>query len=188
MLHATVVALLLTFGSKPLEGIPLRWKPTDSTAKVLNEAARTFRDRKVQVVPFTDTRDDHALVGRNTEDEKPRNVTTRDDVGAWCSTQLAELLKQAGVTVVSEGGDLVFSGEVTRFMVDEGDRYRGTVSLKVSARDGQGKEIWRGLVSGDNDRFGRSYKADNYMETLSDSLLAAVNGLFSDPDLRAMLK
>lgn len=188
MLHLTTVTLLLALGApKPLTGVALRWKPTDSTAKVLNEAARTFKDRKVQVLPFTDARDDKALIGRNTEDDEPRDVTTRDDVGGWCSQRLTELLRQAGVQVVTEGAEVVLSGEVTRFMVDEGDRYRGAVSLKLSARAGD-KEIWRGLVSGDNDRFGRSYKVDNYMETLSDSFLAAASGLFTDPELRAKLQ
>ena len=188
MLHAATAALLLVLGAKPLDGVSLRWKPTASTATVLNEAARTFKEKKIQVLPFTDAREDHALVGRNTEDRIPRDVTTQDDVGAWCSTRLVELLKQAGVAVVTDGADIVLSGEVTRFRVDEGERYRGTIALKLSVRDGAGKELWRGLVSGDNDRFGRSYKEENYMETLSDSLLAAASALFADPELRAKVQ
>ncbi len=188
MLRISTVALLLALGASRLDGVPLRWKPTESTATVLNQAARAFRDRKVQVVPFTDAREDHALVGRNTEDEKPKDVTTRDDVGAWCSSRLADLLKQAGVPVVTEGAELVVSGQVTRFMVDEGDRYRGAVTLKLSVRDAAGTELWSGLVSGDSDRFGRSYKEENYMEGLSDSFLGAASGLFTDPALDSKLR
>lgn len=189
MLHASTLALLLALGApKPLDGVPLRWKPTESTAKVLNQAARAFKERKVQVAPFTDAREDRALIGRNTEEKKPMDVTTRDDVGAWCSTRVADLLQQAGVPVVAEGAELVLSGQVTRFMVDEGDHYRGVVSLKLSVRDASGKELWSGLVSGDSDHFGRSYKEENYMEGLSDSLLGAASGLFTDPDLMARVQ
>ena len=189
MLRTAIVSVLLAFGTpKPLEGVPLRWKPTDSAARVLNEASRTFKEKKVQVQPFTDARDDKALIGRNTEDEKPKDVTTKDDVGAWCAGRVADVLKQAGVPVVTEGAEVVLSGEVTRFMVEESNRYRGVVSLRVTARDAAGKELWRGVVSGDNERFGRSYKEENYMEALSDSLLAATSGLVTDPELRAKLQ
>jgi hypothetical protein len=188
MLRLSTAALLLALGASKLDGVPLRWTPTESTARVLNQAARAFREKKVQVLPFDDARDDRALIGRNTEDRAPRDVTTRDDVGAWCSTRLAELLKQAGVPVVTEGAEVVISGRVTRFMVDESDRYRGAVSLKLSVRDAAGQALWSGLVSGDSDRFGRSYKEENYMEGLSDSLLGAASGLFADPELGAQLK
>ncbi len=189
MLHASTLALLLALGApKPLDGVPLRWKPTESTAKVTNLAARAFKEKKVQVLTFTDGRDDRALIGRNTEDKTPKDVTTKDDVGGWCSGRLTDLLKQAGVPVVSEGADLVISGQVTRVMVDESDRYRGAVSLKLSVRDAAGKELWSGLVAGDSDHFGRSYKEENYMEGLSDSLLGAASALFTDPDLKARLE
>jgi len=189
MLHVSTVALLLALGApRPLDGVTLRWKPTESTAKALNEAARAFRERKVQVLPLTDARDDRALIGRNTEDRTPKDVTTRDDVGAWCASRLAELLEQAGVPVVAEGAELVVSGQVTRFMVDEGDHYLGAVTLKLSVRDAKGQELWTGVVSGDSDHFGRSYKEENYMEGLSDSFLGAASGLFTDPELRARLR
>ncbi len=189
MLRVSTVALLLALGGYPrLEGVPLRWKPTESTAQVLNQAARTFKEKKVQVLPFTDGRDDRALIGRNTEDKTPKDVTTKDDVGAWCSSRLADLLKQAGVSVVDEGAEVVISGEVSRFMVDESDRYRSAVSLKVSVKDGTGKELWAGRVSGDADHWGRSYKEENYMEGLSDSLLAAASALFTDPELSFKLR
>ena len=37
----------------------------------------------------------------------------------------------------------------------------------VTARNSQGKQIWSGLIFGGAENFGRSYKADNYYETLS---------------------
>lgn len=184
MLRLSTVALLFALGASKLDGVPLRWKPTESTAAVLNQAARAFRGKKVQVVPFTDAREDHALVGRNTEDRTPKDVTTRDDVGAWCSSRLVHLLKQAGVPVADEGAELVVSGQVTRFMVDEDDRYRGAVTLELSVRDTAGTELW----SGDSDHFGRSYKEENYMEGLSDSFLRAASGLFTDPALGSKLQ
>ena len=56
----------------------------------------------------------------------------------------------------------------------------GDVRLKLEvARDG--RTTWTGVVSGASKRFGRSYKAENYYETISDSLLHAIQSLAADP-------
>jgi len=182
MLHVVPLALALTLGASKLHNVPLKWMPEDSQATVTNQAAHAFQGKKVKVAPFTDARIDKELIGRNVEeDEKPRDVTTHDDVGAWCAAQLAQLLRKAGVQVVEEGADVTLSGEVITFFVEEGDRYRGTVALKLSVAGADGAERWAGQLSGDSDRFGRSYKYDNYMETLSDGLLHAAGAFFATP-------
>jgi hypothetical protein len=108
-------------------------------------------------------------------------------VGAWCATQMAGLMKQAGVTVVDEGADLVVSGQVTRFMVDEKDVYQGTIVLNLAVADAKGKQLWTDLATGDAKRWGRSYKDENYMETLSDALSRASEAFFGDEKLAAAL-
>jgi len=182
MLRAALV-LLLALGASRLDGIPLRWKPTDDTSQLLSDVSRTFKLRKVKVKPFTDMREDKQLIGRNTEDETPRTVTTQDDVGAWCSTQLSGLLREAGVPVVDEGAQLVISGKVTRFMVDEAETYRGAIAMLVTVQDAKGKQLWSGVVTGESKRWGRSYKADNYMEALSDAYVRAATAFVTDPKL-----
>ena len=64
-------------------------------------------------------------------------------------------------------------------MVIETNTYKGEVRLKVSAKRGE-KEEWVGVASGTSSRFGRSYKADNYYETLSDALLEAAERAVKD--------
>jgi hypothetical protein len=183
MPRLAALALALALGATRLASVPLRWRPTDGAAAAVNAAARTFQGKKVRVVPFADARQDPQLIGRNVEDDQPRTVTTREDVGAWCADQLAELLRRAGVEVVPEGADLTVSGQVVAFFVEEDDRYRGAVALKLSVTDLEGKERWAGRILGDSDRFGRSYKYENYMETLSDALLHAAEGFFGAPEL-----
>jgi hypothetical protein len=183
MVRLTALALALTLGASKLNSVPLRFTPTDSVAAAVNQAARVFRGRKVEVEPFTDVREDKGLIGRNSEDDRPKDVTTREDVGGFCAARLHDLLRQAGVEVVAQGGDLVISGDVSRFMVEETDRYRGTVTLRLAVRDASGNELWSGQLSGDSDRFGRSYKYDNYMETLSDALLRLSAAFFGDAEL-----
>jgi hypothetical protein len=185
MVRAASLVLLLALGAARLEGVALRWKPTEEVGGVISAAARAFQGKKVAVKPFEDARDEKELIGKNVEDAKPKLVTTRDDVGAWCATRLEALVREAGTTVVEADADLVITGKVTHFMVEEGDHYRGRVSVRLQVADAAGKELWSGVVSGSSKRFGRSYKEENYMETLSDAYLAALDAFFNDPKLRS---
>jgi hypothetical protein len=65
--------------------------------------------------------------------------------------------------------------------------YRGSVSLLVHAKNAQGKEIWSGIIAGDAQRFGRSYKAENYYEVISDMLVKAAYNLMSNPGFHQAL-
>jgi hypothetical protein len=183
--HRTVVLVVLlallpslALAGKPLHGIPLVWKPTNrKDTGVLNLAGLT--NVKFRVAPFTDTRSDKTSIGENQEDKTTKHVTTSGNVAEFCTQQFSNMLKQYGLTVVTEGGDVVVGGEVLEFMVIETNTYKGEVRLKVSAKRGE-QEEWVGVASGTSSRFGRSYKADNYYETLSDALLEAAERAVKD--------
>jgi hypothetical protein len=115
------------------------------------------------------------------DDEGHAEVTTRDDVGSWCSQQLTSLLGKAGVELVPSGADLAISGKVRRFFVDEGDDYVGTVILQITVTDATGREVWSGQAAGAATNWGRTYKAQNYLETLSDAFLRAFDSWLTDP-------
>lgn len=182
-LAATVAA-----ARKPLSGIPLVWKPTD--AGKMGTVNLTGIDRtKIEIGPFTDGRDKPATIGENREDEKGAvyPVTTSGKVADFCATNLADTLRGLGLTVVKEGGDVVLTGEVAQFFVTETNTYLGDVKLKLTVAGKDGAALWTGMATGTNKRFGRSYKAENYYETLSDSLLNAVSGLVGDEGFRKAL-
>ena len=187
--HRTVVSVLLlallpsmVLAGKPLDGIPLVWKPTNrKDTGVLNLAG--IANVKFRVEPFTDTRSDKTRIGVNQEDKTAKMVTTSGNVAEFCTQQFSNMLKQYGLTVVPEGGDVVIGGEVLEFMVIETNTYKGEVRLKVTAKRGENEE-WVGVASGTSSRFGRSYKADNYYETLSDALLEAAERAVKDEGFR----
>jgi hypothetical protein len=54
----------------------------------------------VTIAPFTDGRDNKELIGEKREDDKPKPVTTTDDVGTFVSTNIRQLFDQAGVKTV----------------------------------------------------------------------------------------
>src|SRR6187397_1397421 len=129
----------LAFAGKPLDGIPLVWKPTNrKDTGVLNLAGLTNVTFRVE--PFTDARSDKTKIGENQEDKTTKLVTTSGNVGEFCAQQFSNVLRQYGLTVVPEGGDVVIGGEVLEFMVIETNTYKGEVRLKVSAKRGENEE------------------------------------------------
>jgi uncharacterized lipoprotein YajG len=169
----------------PLTNIPLSWQPTDS---IVESGASDASEASIQVGEFVDTRSDHAAIGENREDPKPKPVTTRDDVGHFVADHLRETLRKTGLDVVDTGGKVVLSGEVTDFFVAETDVYSSEVTLRVTVSDATGKKLWTGVASGTNTRFGKSYKAENYYEGLSDALLDAMQNLLQDPGFQKSLR
>ncbi len=102
-------------------------------------------------------------------------------MAAFVTDRFRYLLRYYGLDTVSEPGDLMISGDVRSFFVSEDNTYMGDVALKVRVTDNSGTVLWEGVAAGTESRWGRSYKKDNYYETLSDSLINAVNRLLSTP-------
>jgi hypothetical protein len=183
-LAVLVVAMLAPHASagKSLAGIPLVWKPTDTTgAGVIDLTGLT--DVKIRIEPFVDNRADKAKFGENQEDKVPKPVTTPDSAAEFSARNLTNTLRQLGFSIVAEGGDVVLGGEILEFMVTETNNYKGEVRLKLTVKRGD-KPEWTGIAAGTSKRFGRSYKAENYYETISDSLLDAVRSLARDDGFR----
>lgn len=174
---------------KLLTGIPLEWRPTEQgKASQVNPGVVRA---SVRFGSFLDNRERPELVGEGREDEdegKIYPVTTSTNVAEWCRSQMADRFKEWGVAVVGDAEDLVLEAEIVQFFVMERNRYVGNARLKVSLLASDGSVRWSGFAAGTNSRFGRTYKAENYHETLSDSLLAATTNLMSDAGFRAALK
>lgn len=161
---------------KPLENVPLQWKPTAGLNTTVQSSAT-----RIQLGAFRDMRANPQLIAENREQKTPRTVTTSDDVGAFVATHTRELLTRSGFTTVDHGGDVILSGEVQQFFVKETDNYDGEVVLHLVLTDANGRKLWEGQANGSASHFGRSYSAENYYETLSDSVTKAVGSMLQDP-------
>ena len=173
-----------------LENIPLKWSPTSTLAEMgpvdLSAADLTV---KIHVEALVDVRENPTLIAQNTEKpDKPRPVTTSSDVGGFVTEHLKDTLHAGGLNTVDDAGDVTLSGEIRQFFVNEVNVYRGEASLVLRLKDASGKELWTGVVVGDAERFGRSYRADNYDEVLSDTLLRAAHNLLANPTFHQALE
>jgi Uncharacterized lipoprotein len=186
----TILALILLSVSLPasskaklLEHIPLEWKPTSD----LRLGTTPMSASTVTIGAFTDGRDNKEAIGENREEEEPRPVTTTDDVGAFVGVHIRQLFDEAGIKTVDGNGAITVTGEVKKFFAREGNTYKSEVTLQLSVSDPQGKTLWKGLASGEATRFGRSYKAENYYEVLSDAVVNTVSSMLQAPEFQRAL-
>jgi hypothetical protein len=186
-----VVASVAFAASKPLENIPLKWSPTQTLGDMgpvdLSGPVLTTR---IHIDTFTDKRQNTTVVAENREKPaKIRTVTTSTNIPEFVTQHMKDIMHGAGVqTVDGSDAEVTISGEVREFFVTETDQYRGTLGLFVTARNSQSKEIWSGIILGGAENFGRSYKADNYYETMSNMVLRATYNLLANPGFHQALQ
>jgi hypothetical protein len=166
-----------------LERVPLQWRPTSD----LQLGTVQMTQAAIQFEPFQDARENRQAIGENDEDDKPKPVTTTDDVGAFVGSHMRDLFQRAGLKVVDGGGDVILRGEVRQFFVRETNTYKSEVGVQLTVVSRDGRTLWSGLASGEATRFGRSYKAENYYEVLSDGVVNTVSSMLGSPEFQAAL-
>jgi hypothetical protein len=180
LLAVTLVAYAKT---ALLEHVRLHWKPTSE----LKLSAMEMSQAPIQFETFQDVRDNKEAIAENLEDDKPKPVTTTDDVGTFVSTHMRELFDRAGLKTVDSNGDVTIKGEVKQFFVRETSTYKSEVVVHVTVVGRGGKTLWSGLASGDATRFGRSYRLENYDEVLSDALVNTVSSMLQSAEFQRAL-
>jgi hypothetical protein len=175
---------------KLLQNLPLKWTPTQALAEMGPiDVSGPLLTIKIHVDAFVDTRQDPSTIAENRENAgKFLPVTTSSDVSAFITEHLKEILRGAAVNVVDGSGDVTLTGDVRQFFVTETNLYRGDLSLLVRLKNAEGKEIWSGVIVGSAEHFGRSYKAENYYETISDMVLNAAHNLLTNSAFHEALK
>jgi hypothetical protein len=188
-----VLSALLANGAalarEALENIPLKWSPTSTLSAwgAVDLSGATITT-KIHWDGFTDTREKPALVAENREKaDKVWTVTTSTDVTAFVSDHMRDSVHGAGLNVVDSGADVIISGEIRKFFVTETGTYNGEISVLIHVKNSDGKELWTGIVSGDATRWGRSYSAANYFETMSNMILSATYNLLNNAGFRDSL-
>jgi hypothetical protein len=184
VLFGLVAATLGSFVlAAPLVDVPLKWKPTSE----LRLGAAQMTAAAVQFEPFKDLRQSPERIGENREDDKPKPVTTKDDVGAFVSAHMRELFGKAGIKTVDSGGDVIVRGEVQQFFVRETNTYKSEVAVHLTVVGRDGTTLYSGTTSGDASRFGRSYLLENYYEGLSDALVNATSSALQSTEFQKAL-
>jgi hypothetical protein len=176
---------------KLLDNVPLKWSPTQAFGSMGPvDISGPVLTTKVHFDTFVDTRQNPALVAENRE--KPANIrqmTTSTNVAEFVTEHLRDTMHAVGVqTTDGADADVTVSGELREFFVTETDQYRGNLGLFIRVKNSKGKEVWSGLILGGAENFGRSYRADNYYETMSNMVLRATYNLLANPGFHQTLQ
>jgi hypothetical protein len=167
--------------------VPLIWRATESVPAKGPVILTGLAAARVRFEAIADGRSEKALIGQNREDRVAKPVSTSGDVAAFVTKQVVSLLDSVGVTPAAEG-DVVISTTLKRFFVVETNMYQGEVVLAVRVADSAGTVRWEAIVAGRSERFGRSYKTENYQEAFSDAVVDLVYKLLSAPGFAAALR
>ena len=136
--------------------------------------------------PVMDDRDDKTQIGQNIEDENKPPIKVLADEGdgprEFVHKLVAKQFHGLGLTLADKAATAhrVVSLKLTRFWAEEAPGYHGVVRSAAEVKDAAGKVLWRGALVGDNTRFGRSLKPENYRETLTDATQSMINKMFAD--------
>jgi len=173
-----------------LQGIPLQWTPNTTLAEMgAVDISGALLTMPIYFDAFTDQRQNPSLVGENREDAaKAKPVTTSTDVAKFVGEHVRAQLRTAGLNVTDAPTGIRISAEIRQFFVTETDDYRGEMSLLIHVRNGAGKELWTGIANGGAENFGRSYRADNYCETISNMIMRATYNLLANASFREALQ
>jgi hypothetical protein len=187
-----IVALFsLCFSSTAIANdmeLPLDWRPANIMSKYNNIDIGKLAVVKVKVNPIQDERENKKEVGKNVEKPEPKLYVTKDDVAAWSFDRFQHVLKQFGVDVVTENPDVTLDVKLIRFYVTEKQTYQGTVAFKIAVKSTKSESIWVGTVSGQTNRWGRSFSSANFYEAMSSSFIEAVYNFVTNQSLLAALK
>jgi len=170
-----------------LENQKMYWKPTDDTSDF---QVGSLANHKFKIGKFTDARKTKPKnqFGENVEGQDKRIASAdTSDFGPFVADGITQTLQKAGMDIVDKGAQLTLSGTIRDYSVREENTYVGNCAIKYTLSKGD-KVVWTGVYTGSAKRFGRSYKMDNYMETLSDSLMDTLKKLLNDSEFRAAAK
>ncbi len=176
---------------KTLENVSLAYTPTTLLGEKPAIDLTGLLRVKIELGAFNDTRTEPQRIGENREDAdkgKILPVTTRDNVADWMKARIADDLDRYGFTVVEKGGEVILTADIRRFFVTEENTYEADVGILFSLHDASGKELWHGMANGAANRWGRSYKLENYQEAWSDGLFEALYSLVDNPQFRQALR
>jgi hypothetical protein len=183
-LHAALLAVVVLAMAceRPKElRVPLDYRPTDRLALTgLRVAPGTH-----VAVRVLDQRTDATAIGSNTEDtSKPVPIyAASPPPDVFVQDAVSRELTNAGIPVEQDPkvATKILKLGLKRFWTDETNTYHTTILADADLTDSAGKSLWRGQVSGNNQKFGRSLSAENYQETLSDAVVDMVQNLLRNP-------
>lgn len=190
MVAALVVALPSCASDPDRMVLGLQYQPTSQIDQTrLQGAAAMNPASRVWINPVIDQHPEGSQIGISEEEDKSpvyfgaQGLPPADFVRA----ALAYVLPAYGVPVAADpqSSTHVLEIKMVRFFAVETGTYEGTITVNATLADRAGAVLWQGALTGVNKRWGRTFKAENYISVLSDAALDLSARLALDPGFRA---
>lgn len=182
----TVLALLghqTEASASPLT-VRLAFVPTDKEGVLEKRGVVPIGGPPFEILLAVDNRPEpHDLLGENREKSTTVPVRASTPVFSWISRSLADTFRDWG-TPSAPGSELALHTEIVKLFVVEEHTYQAEAAMMFMLKRRDGTEVWSGIVGGAASRFGRSLKADNYNEVLSDAVFSCFSKLWTDAGFR----
>jgi hypothetical protein len=199
VLCLVLLSLTLVLGSsvlaakdkEELKDLSLEWKPTKDIRTFKAIDISVFQNAHFAVKSFKDLRKKPAEIGVNIDkkySERELPVTTKDHVADWLTYHFSKALSNFEIDVVKEKSNFTLEADIIKFYVIEESLYKAEVALKIRLLSKANTVIWEEMISGNATRFGKSYFALNYFETLSDAVLSAVHSLLQNDAFKGVVQ
>jgi hypothetical protein len=174
-----------------LRNVSLTWSPSVSITGLDPINTTVFRNKKIIVKPFTDSRRNPQEIGRNIEKRKSDKeliVTTKDNVALWLTERFNQVLSEFDVAMVKNEGTVILESDILKFYVTESAIYKANVALNMKLLTTEGSVLWEGMVIGAASNWGASYKENNYHESLSNACIDLVYNFLKNEQISQAMK
>jgi hypothetical protein len=159
--------------------LQLEWLQSDVADPALSQAGVTLRP--LALGPLADGRSGNPqLVGENHEKApKIAEVLASGSVPGFVHQALRRRLTVWGIPL-EERAPIVLKGELLRLFVTETDMYEAEARIRFRLENRSGTILWENIAAGSSRRWGRSLKAENYNERITEALHACYVSLVND--------
>jgi hypothetical protein len=172
-----------------LDNIPLVWMPHQDNINKFSFRQRTDAWNEVlNIVQFTDERDDTLFIGENIERSRKRMVSINEPLGMWCQEHMQLLVHKIGLNTSNKDCTVTIKGIIRHFFVLESSSYEAKIIIKFMVFSRDGTLLWEGTKAGEANNWGTSYKAVNYYECISDAFIDVITELFTDKTIRNAIR
>jgi len=179
------------WGPSELKDVKLQWLPSEPISALDPIDISVFKNKKIMVEMITDTRKNQFEIGKNIEkkwNDSDLLITTKDNVARWITERFSQVLFDFDLSVVKSNPDIIIQGDIIRFYVTEKSTYKTNVALNIKIKSNSGKILWEGMISGKSNKFGASYKENNYHEGLSNAIIDVAYSMLKNDQIRQALK
>jgi hypothetical protein len=182
-----VVTTSLFAGKSKDMSLELTFITEDMFDDIRNLNVEILNGASLAIGSVVDSRPNKETLGKYTKDSEAgvyQSVSTTTDVRAWIENSIKRTFSSYGVELADKSSaEFILDIAVKKLFVKEVNSYQGTFAYIVKLSKADGTTLFEKLITGKDGTVGKTFKANNYNQILSASLINGVRTLLNSVDL-----